>query len=377
MTDSVPGPTLEIGWGETDPATAYAKLRTYTPGRPTFLLESLAPESPAGRYSVVGYRVRDGEVLSTGVDAIDSQVRSVAAAPALPSLAQAVAQSAVGYFGYGNVHTLHRIRHWEGEGPSGYFLRGAAVMLFDHHRERITIASPRPGKLAERCAWELRHAPEVSPEPTAVGAGELDGYRVEPETDALAARAIRARQFLSQPDAQLILAQGLTVPGAGADPWDVYRVLRRQLDKPLGFFLDLGQPPMGAQRWLFGASATPLTVPRPPGDERPSCDQLRDELRAGFPHPSLTGSDPVEAAQIIRRLETWPRDELGAAVGYLGPGAEASFALAESVMVFEAGTFTWSVPVRTHDDPAEVAAEARQAAEPGLAAIAAARAVAA
>jgi anthranilate/para-aminobenzoate synthase component I len=107
--------------------------------------------------------------------------------------------------------------------------------------------------------------------------------------------------------------------------------------------------------------------------EPPNSDRLAEQLRAAFPHPSLTGSEPVEAAQIIRRLEPWPREELGALVGYLCPGGEACFALAESVVMAEGGAFQLPVPVATTDDLAALADEAQRAAAPALAAIVAAQ----
>jgi len=373
MTDPAPGATLELDWSEFDPATAYAKLRTYTPGRPSFLLESLAPDQPAGRYSIVGYRVQGGETLPPGVDAATAQVGAVATLEAQPSLAQGLAQSAVGYLAYGNTHAIHGLRRWEGETASGCFMRGAVVVLFDHHAEQVTIAAPRAGKLAERCAWELRNAPDVAPEPAVDAAAAPPRYTAEPDADGLAGRAVRARRFLADPADRLVLAQVLSVPGGDADPWDAYRALRTLLKKPHGFFLDLGQTPLAGQKWMFGASSTVVAAQHRDDAEPLSCDRLAEGLRAAFPHTSLTGSEPVEAAQIIRRLEQWPREELGALVGYLCPGGEACFALAESVVVAEGGAFQLPVPVATVDDLAALAAEAQRAAGPALAAIVAAQ----
>jgi anthranilate/para-aminobenzoate synthase component I len=373
MSDPVPGATLELGWDEFDPATAYAKLRTYTPGRPSFLLESLAPDQPSGRYSIVGYRVQGGETLPPGVDAATAQVGAVATLEAMPSLAQGLAQSAVGFLAYGNTHAIHRMRRWEGETLSGCFMRGAVVVLFDHHAKQVTIAAPRPGKLAERCAWELRNGPDVAPEPVVDADAPPPSYTAEPDADGLAGRAVRARRFLADPEDRLVLAQMLSVPGGDADPWDAYRALRTLLGKPHGFFLDLGQTPLAAQKWMFGASSTVVAAQHRHDGDPPSCDRLTEQLRAAFPHPSLTGSEPVEAAQIIRRLEQWPREELGALVGYLCPGGEACFALAESVTTAEGGAFHMPVPVATVDDLAALASESERAASPGLAAIGAAQ----
>ena len=80
-----------------DPLTVYAKLRTLTPGRASYLLEALDRDHPEGRYSVVGYRVRQGGLMPPGVDAfrgLDDEMRGMDR-PA--TVAEAMARSSVGY----------------------------------------------------------------------------------------------------------------------------------------------------------------------------------------------------------------------------------------------------------------------------------------
>ena len=46
------------------PLEAFARLRTFTPERACFLFQSHDPDSPEGRYSIVGYRIRRREMVS-------------------------------------------------------------------------------------------------------------------------------------------------------------------------------------------------------------------------------------------------------------------------------------------------------------------------
>ena len=67
-----------------EPAEAYARLRSYTPDRPSFLLESFGRDSPEGRHSLVGYRIRRAEDLPPGADAIRAWLESAAGIGAAP-----------------------------------------------------------------------------------------------------------------------------------------------------------------------------------------------------------------------------------------------------------------------------------------------------
>ncbi len=359
---------------ELEPVEAYARLRSYTPGRPSFLLESRAADRPEGRYSIVGYRVRSGEMMAPGVDAVDVQSKELEQAELPESFAHALAQARVGFFTYGNAHTIHRIRHWEDEELSGSFITGATVVVFDHQQGEVTIAGPRQGNLVERCAWELEHAPSIAPAPQPTPALEPQTVRTELSDDKLAARATRAAAFLAEPLEEVVLAQSFKVPTGSSDPFEVYRALRQLCPAPLSYFIDFGQSPVAPSMQLLGCEKQSAFVQRRDGGEPCTAEALRDGLRAAFPPPSLSGKPPLDAARMVRRLEESRRDFLGAAVGYLCPGAEAAFAWAEEPIAARDGWFNVpvGVSVRADTQAAELAQTCRQLAGPRLAAIRAA-----
>jgi anthranilate synthase component 1 len=371
MADTDDLVTLSLSETDLDPATVYAKLRSYTPGRPSFLLESRQHGSSAGRYSIAGYRVRSGEMMPPGVDAIAAQLESYGRLEAPASFAEAVARSAVGYFGYGSSHAIHQIRHWEDEGVSGYFLTGATVVVFDHHERTVTVAGRKAGRVAERCAWELRHGPEPAPLASSTGASPAEELRPTLAEEQLGARLARAKRFLGDPVHELALAQGFRCSMAGADPFDVYRALRASSSAPGLYFVDFGASPMTAPLHLLGVTGEPQVARRASNDGAVGVAALGSELRACFPHRAVAGTTPLDAARVIRRLEDTSREFLGSMVGYLGPGAQACFALAERVIAARADSFelACAVPLRADTDPVAAAREAPEAVRLELAAI--------
>lgn len=99
-------------------------------------------------------------------------------------------------------------------------------------------------------------------------------------------------------------------------------------------------------------------------------------LGHAIPHPTTTGSPPVDASKALRKLEEISRQLWGGAVGYVCPGGAAAFVLADEMAVAQVGQIFHTVGVRLDQstDPTSVPDAARTAAAPGLAAIAAAMA---
>jgi anthranilate/para-aminobenzoate synthase component I len=357
-----------------DPRTAFARLRTYTPGRAAFLLESLAPEAEGGRYSIVGYRVRSGEVLPPGVDAFAVQAQSFEARPEAESLAAALAQGVVGFVSSSVASLWNRVRLFEDEGPSGVFVSGATVVVFDHLERTVTIAGPAKGRVVDRCLWEMQHGPDPAPLAPPVDSGLPATLHADVGDEKLQARAARAKAFVSELDA-LTLARTFTSPRAGADAFDVYRALAETATDgaaPHGYYVDFGESPVQARLEILGVASTPL-YRRLPGDAPRS---LGDGVRAALPSRALVGAPATEALRLVRQLEETSRQAWGGGVGFVAPGGTASFVLGDEVVTAQHGSFwcTAGARVDAATDPLSVADETRRSALRRLSAIARAQA---
>ncbi|MBI4702758.1 MAG: chorismate-binding protein [Deltaproteobacteria bacterium] len=359
------------------PLEIYARLRAQAPDRPSFLLESLLPDEPEGRYSIVGYRVRAEEMLPPGADALTGQVddlRQRGDAPA--SLAEALALGAVGYFGYGLAHVRLGIKPWEDEGPAGRFVRRAVVGLLDHRDRTLTFAAPAQGKGAERAAWELEHASALPPPPGLPDPAALPcGLAGRMDDAKLGAKIARAKAMLGGPIEEIVLAHTLCAPQAGADPLDAYRALRALCPAPHMYYLDFCASPMAPGLQVLGAAHGLLGTVRPSERGVDPLVQWHQSMRAAFPAERLVGRPPQQAAQLVRKLEDTSRELFGGAVGYLAPGPRAAFALCERAIVCCFGAFehTVAVPVGPGTDPGAAPAACLAQARPVLAAIRAAQ----
>lgn len=359
--------TIELDGLDLDPTTAYARLSSYTPGRGSFLIESLDHEHPAGRYSVVGYRARSGEMLPPGVDCISAQLES-ARGPMPAGLPEAIARAAVGCFSYANAHSIHAIRHWDDEEHSGYFLRGCTVVVFDHAERRTFVAGRRQGRVAERCAWELRNGP--SPAPLGPAPEPVASLQSALDDDQLAARASRAKRFLFDPLASLRIAQSYRSPVGELGALGMFRVLRARTRARAAYFIDFGSSPVAPQLHVFGTTDAPLVSQRLAPGAADGDDAAKDaahaaldaELRGCFPHPATVGHAPLDAARVLRRLEETSRGMLGGLVGYVGPGPVAHVALAERICTVAGGwcELALSVAVGPDSDVAALGEAARQ-----------------
>ncbi|MBM4360423.1 MAG: chorismate-binding protein [Deltaproteobacteria bacterium] len=353
-----------------DPMTAFARLRTYTPGRAAFLLESLAPDADEGRYSIVGYRVRSGEVLPPGVDAVAVQAQSFEARTEPASFAASVAEGAVGFFSSSSPSLWNRVRLFEDEGPSGMFALGATVVVFDHHEGSITIAGPAKGRLVDRCLWELQHGPDPAPLPELPEDALPDALHADVADEKLQARAARARAFVSELEG-LVLARTFTTPTAGADAFHAYRALRQRGARH-GFYLDFGESPLQARLEVFGTTDEVL-LQRRHGEASP---RMVDALRARLPHARAVGAPGPEALRLLRQLEDASRQAWGGAVGLVAPGGGASLVLGDELVTVQHGSFwcTAGAPLDASTDPLSVAEVTRHGAAARLRAIAVARA---
>lgn len=316
-----------------DPLTAFARLRTFTLGRAAFLLESLAPDDGAGRYSIVGYRVRSCEVLPPGVDAVGVQTSSYEERAEPETFAAAIAEGAVGFFSSSSASLWNRVRLFEDEGPSGVFALGATVAVFDHVERTITIAGPAKGRVVDRCLWEMQHGPDPAPLAELPEEFALDAVHADVSDEKFEARAARAKAFVSELDA-LVLARTFASPVGQSDAFDAYRALRSGGARH-GFYVDFGQSPVQARLEVLGTTNEAL-IQRRHGASAP---RMAEALKQILPHASKVGGPGGDALKLLRQLEDASRQAWGGAVGMVLPGGGASLVLADELVTVQHGSY--------------------------------------
>ncbi|MBW2459932.1 MAG: chorismate-binding protein, partial [Deltaproteobacteria bacterium] len=148
------------------------------------------------------------------------------------------------------------------------------------------------------------------------------------------------------------------------------RALRRLSSAPHGVFIDFGAVPGAPDAQIAGVSHEPLHVRRRDGGPT-----MAAALDQALPHPSTTGTPPALAAKLIRRLEDTSRQIWGGAVGYLCPGGEAAFMLADELIMAAADHFwcTAGAALEAETDALALPAAVRRSARLPLAAIRAAQ----
>jgi anthranilate/para-aminobenzoate synthase component I len=348
------------------PLEAFAKLRAHTPGRGAFLLESCVPDDAARRFSIVGYRVRSGESMMPNVDAI-----AVAAAlerEALPeSFAAALAQATVGFFSPAIARVQRRLPLTDDEIAAGFFNAGATVMLFDHRDGSATVAGPAKGNLVPRLLYELEHPPGSAAPPAAAPGALFDPHALVEDTKLLS-RARRVQDFLAEDEAlsSVVLTQHFVAPFGSGDPFDAYRALRRNESAMFGYYIDFGESPVAPTMQVFGL-ADELLYRR----SRDEPADLHRDLSRALAHPTTVGVEVDAALRVLKRLEDSSRELYGGAIGYLCPGGEAAFALADRVVMVldRQASVVVGEPVTVASDPAGLPERLRERASPLLSAV--------
>jgi anthranilate synthase component 1 len=275
------------------PVGAYACLRARSPGKASFLFESVVGGERWGRFSILGYRPAYELVLdATGAwtvhgdpgDALDRirgeldegrraggdalrVVNAILVPPgrsAAGTPAERFARAHVGYLSWDFVHQAHRIPGSAEAGePVGRFLGGTAVAVFDNLAQTVTLcASSRDG--LDALEADLRTP--VPLHPLDLPARDaLPADMNSPVTDdAFAANVRRAQEYIAAGDAfQVVLARPFHVPLGGGDPFDAYRALRVLNPSPYMYFLDL--PAAASARAVTIVGASPETLVRSEG----------------------------------------------------------------------------------------------------------------
>lgn len=329
------------------PVEAMGRLRGYTPGRGHFLLEALQPDEGPHRFSVVGYRVRRGQLLPPWTDWLDAYA-DVEAAPApegatlAERMARGMARAHVGAFTATSPFTRLGVSAPPDAGGS-LVMVGATVLVFDHRENHVVAAGPAKGNLVPRILYELEHGTAPGPLPPAptegARAAEVEvtkglGIQAAPDEEKLAARIARAVGYLDEDELPaLTLARAWSAPRRAADAFDIYRAWREQTDAPSGFFCDFGQTPMQEAIAVLGFARETLHLRRP-GTPGPSwCDALQ----AVLPHLAGTARRDPLALRMLTKLEDASREFFGGAIGYVMPGGGAGVMLSDHQTLHLAG----------------------------------------
>lgn len=332
------------------PVSVYLKL---SGSGPSFLLESVEKAEQVGRYSFLGFNPRrqikshgrevtlmdngntEIRTLSEGEDPLDVVASELARyQPVAPvhELAKGLPRffgGAVGYMSYDLVHFFERLPDNlpdELNLPELHMLITDTLVVFDHVQHRLLLfanALATPG-----CDLDAVYDKAVSrldaletkvrkPLPyftiPRLESGQQLTSNVTPTQYEQAVQ--KAKDYILEGDIfQVVLSQRLS-RRTSADPFSVYRALRRVNPSPYMFFLDLGgDPPLhiiGSSPEVLvrlqdgKAEVRPIAGTRPRGATRDEDRQLKKELLA----------DPKERAEHVMLVDLG-RNDLGRVCEY-------------------------------------------------------------
>ncbi|MFZ5920932.1 MAG: anthranilate synthase component I [Chloroflexota bacterium] len=321
------------------PVSLYLKLRG---DGASFLLESVEGGERIARYSFIGVQPRAEYILRNGLVEVreSGRVRLIPLDPQgdptrflqaelerfparkLPN-APRFTGGLVGYLGY------EAVRHFEptlDEGmrpagmPDGIYLLADTVIAFDHARRSLFLIAnvldgdtqAAEGKLDQLAASIARPLPV--PHKTAPSPSETRS-NLDRETFEAMVRA--AKEHIAAGDIfQVVLSQRFT-RRTNADPFDVYRTLRRLNPSPYMFFFDFGlvdgeplslvgsSPEMFVRLEGRTASLRPIAGTRPRGADLAADAALTEDLLA----------DPKERAEHVMLVDLG-RNDLGRVCDY-------------------------------------------------------------
>lgn len=321
------------------PVSLYLKLRGQGA---SFLLESVEGGERIARYSFIGvhpraqYILRNGQVeiieddarrlvtLEPGEDPTRFLQAEIARFPAvhLPG-APRFTGGLIGYLGYESVRYFEPTlmgQMQSADVPDGIYLLADTVVAFDNVRRTIFLiatvldgdmnsAETRLDGIADLIASPL---PEV--DRPAVEPAETSSNLTQSEFEAMVKAA---REHIAAGDIfQVVLSQRFT-RGSNAEPFDVYRALRRLNPSPYMYFFDFGEVDgeplhlIGSSPEMFvrledgTASLHPIAGTRPRGKDAAADAVLEKELLA----------DPKERAEHVMLVDLG-RNDLGRVCEY-------------------------------------------------------------
>lgn len=288
-----------------------AAMRLFTPGEPSFLLESAEGGERIGRYSLLGIRPtasigRYGESLD------DLRTFLAAHRVAKVPLPGALPAAAVGYMSY------DAVRMWEEIGdknasphPAFLFHHFRDIVVFDHLKQRLYCVTLTPSGV-QRTADEFRRvqsrldklvealrapAPVRPQVPTG---GVEPEIREVPDAQTFREMVSTAQQHIENGEvSQIVLSRSFQADYKG-DPLKLYRALRMVNPSPFMFYLDHGD------HVVVGASPEDLcrvkgdrveTLPIAGTRLRGASDEEDEEIAAGLL------ADPKEVAEHMMLID--------------------------------------------------------------------------
>lgn len=332
------------------PVSVYLKLRSKGPG---FLLESVEQAEQIGRYSMIGVNprrqilVRGREVSLVDTTDAESKTRQLDAdEDPLDAVAREVARyqpvapvhditrglprffgGAVGYLSYDLVRFFERLpatAENDLDLPDVHMLLTDTLVVFDHLRHRVLLFAnavvPEGASYADRNAIfddalgrldaleeRVRGPLPALPTPPGRSVSEFTSNMAQAEYED----AVRqAKEHIAAGDIfQVVVSQRLS-RHTEADPFSIYRVLRRLNPSPYMFFLELGgdldtcligsSPEMLTRLQGRQAEVRPIAGTRPRGEDEVEDRALEKELLA----------DPKERAEHVMLVDLG-RNDLG------------------------------------------------------------------
>jgi anthranilate synthase component 1 len=327
------------------PVSVYLKLHGHGP---SFLLESVEKAEQIGRYSFLGFNPRrqiivrghEATILNNGraemrpladgedpLHIVASELARYQPVAPLHEVAQDLPRflgGAVGYLGYDLVRFFERLPDTESDElclPDLHLIVTDTLIVFDQVRHRLLLyanASVPPGTdldaaydeaIGRLDAVEAQVRAPLPPSP-ASSAQPTDKLASNMGRDQFELAVRQAKEYIAAGDIfQVVLSQRLTRP-TSADPFSIYRALRRLNPSPYMFFLDLGgDPPIN----LIGSSpemlvrlqgrtaeVRPIAGTRPRGQDEAEDQALEADLLA----------DPKERAEHVMLVDLG-RNDLG------------------------------------------------------------------
>ena len=332
------------------PVSVYLKLRGQGP---SFLLESVEKAEQVGRYSFLGFNPRrqitsrgrqiiltdNGHIETRRLDEGEDPLHAVASEldryqPIAPmgDLAQDLPRffgGAVGYLGYDLVRFFERIpdsTRDELNLPDLHLLVTDTLVIFDHVRHRLLVvanAHVPPGAdldaayndaIARLDAVEQKlqdPLPAQAPPPGRAG-GEMKSNLTQ---DQFETAVLKAKDYIAAGDVFQVVPSQRLRRRTQAQPFSIYRALRRLNPSPYMFFLSLGGDPalhlIGSSPEVLvrlqdrEAEVRPIAGTRPRGKTEREDQELEADLLA----------DPKERAEHVMLVDLG-RNDLGRVCEY-------------------------------------------------------------
>lgn len=228
--------TVEFAADLDTPVSAFLKL---APLQPVFLLESAEKNETVGRYSFIGilprqyFLLEKAEQAGEFFTALEDVLQSL---PAWPW--SRFGMGLVGFFSYPMAALLHPkvcIRRTPGE-PLAACVLPSAVVIFDHLKRTISLASLLADNEQQSLAAEVRTCMRAAPMPPR--SGRSSEPQANQDCGEFGDRVRRALDYIRSGDIFQVVLSVRFDGRSDADPFQMYRALRMINPSPYLFYLN-------------------------------------------------------------------------------------------------------------------------------------------